>query len=84
MNARYASDRDTQLTMPKDRLQRARCVLQIDWTFLKNIPIDNVLSDAKVTTLPLSRIPMMAEVLATMFDPEMTGTHRDLPPRKVA
>ena len=69
--------------MPKERLQRARYALLIDSTFLKNIPIDNVLADVMVVTLPLSRIPEMAEVLVTMFDPEMTGTFKQPPPRKV-
>ena len=34
-------------------------------------------------TLPLSRIPAMAEVLVTMFDPEKTGTFKEPPPRRV-
>ena len=69
--------------MPKERLQRARYALLIDSTFLKIIPIDNVISDVMVFTLPLSRIPEMAEVLVTMFDPEMTGTFKEPPPRRV-
>ena len=36
-----------------------------------------------VFTLPMSRIPEMAEVLVTMFDPEMTGTFKEPPPRRV-
>ena len=36
-----------------------------------------------VVTLPLSRIPEMAQVPVTMFDPEMTGTFKESPPRKV-
>ena len=36
-----------------------------------------------VFNLPVSRIPEMAEVLVTMFDPEMTGTFKEIPPRKV-
>ena len=69
--------------MLKERLQRARYALLVDSTFLKNIPIDNVLSDVMVFTLPLSRIPEMAEVLVTRFDPEMTGTFKEPPPRRV-
>ena len=83
VNPRYARDLEAQLPMPKERLQRARFALLIDSTFLKNIPIDNVLSDVMVFTLPLSRIPEMAEVLVTMFDPEMTGTFKEPPPRRV-
>ena len=83
VNPRYSRDLEAQLPMPKERLQRARYALLIDSTFLKNIPIDNVLSDVMVFTLPLSRIPEMAEVLVTMFDPEMTGTYKEPPPRRV-
>ena len=83
VNPRYARDLEAQLPMPKERLQRARFALLIDSTFHKNIPIDNVLSDVMVFTLPLSRIPEMAEVLVTMFDPEMTGTFKEPPPRRV-
>ena len=42
-----------------------------------------MLADVVVFTLPLSRIPEMAEVLVTMFDPEMTGSFKEPPPRKV-
>ena len=66
--------------MPKERLQRARYALIVDSTFLKNVPIDNVLSDVMVMTVPLSRIPEMAEVVVAMFDPEMAGTYREPPP----
>ena len=83
VNPRYARDLEAQLPMPKERLQRARYALLIDSTFLKNVPIDFVLSDVMVFTLPLSRIPEMAEVLVTMFDPEMKGTLKEPLPRKV-
>ena len=83
VNTRYARDLEAQLPMPKERLQRERYALLIDSTFLKNIPIDNVLSDVMVFTLPLSRIPEIAEVLVTMLDPEMTGTFKEPPPRRV-
>ena len=71
INSRYARYLEAQLPMPKERLQRARYALIIDSTFLKNVPIDNVLSDAIVMTFPLSRIPEMAEVVVAMFDSEM-------------
>ena len=56
----------------------------MDSTFLKNIPIDNVVSDVMVMMIPLSRIPEMAEVLVTIFDLEMTGTLQEPPPKKVS
>ena len=83
VNPRDARDLETQFPMPNERLQRARYALLVDSTFLKNIPIDNVLSDVMVFTLPLSRIPEMAEVLVTMFDPEKTGTFKEPPPHRV-
>ena len=72
--------------MPEERLQRARYALLIDSflkTFLKNVPIESVLSDVMVFTLLLSRFPDIAEILVTMLDPEMTSTFREPPPRKV-
>ena len=83
VNPRCARDLEALLPMPKERLQRTRYALLIDSTFLKNIPIDNVLADVLVVTLPLSRIPEMAEVLVTIFDPEKFGTFKEHPPRKV-
>ena len=83
VNQRYARDLEAQLPMPKERLQRARYALLVDSTFLENIPKDNVLSDVMVFTLPLSRIPEMAEVLVTMFHTELTGTFKEPPPRRV-
>ena len=83
INSRYARDLEAQLAMPKERLQRARYALILDSTFLKTVPVENVLSDVMVTTIPLSRIPEMAEVVVAMFDPEMTGsTYREPPPKR--
>ena len=83
INSSYAKGLEAQLPMPKEMLRRARYKLIIDATFLKNVPIDNVLSDVIVMTIPLSRIPEMAEVVVTMFDPEVTGTYRKPPPKRV-
>ena len=83
VNGRYARDLEAQLLMQKERLKRARYALLIDSTFLKNIPIDNVLADVIVMTLPMSRIPEMAEILVAMFDPDMEGTYKEPPPRRV-
>ena len=79
INSRSRRDLEAQLPMPKERLQRARYTLLVDSTFLKNFFIDNVLSDVMVMTIPLSRIPEMVEVVVVIFDPEMTGTHRQPP-----
>ena len=83
INSRYAREMEVQLPMPKERLQRVQYALIIDSTFLKNVPIDNVLSDVMVMTIPLSRIPEVAEVVVAMFDPEMTGTYHEPPPKTV-
>ena len=74
---------EAQLPMPKDRLQRARYNLLIDYTFLINIPLDNVLHEVMVMTLPLPRILEVGEVLVTMFHLEMTGIYRKPTLRKV-
>ena len=70
INRRYARGLEAQVPMPKDRLQRARYALVID-SSLKNVEVDNVLSNVMVLTLPLSKIPEMAEVMFGMFNPEM-------------
>ena len=36
-----------------------------------------------VTTIPLSKIPELAEVVVAIFDPEMTETYREPPPKRV-
>ena len=82
-DSRCSRNLEAQLPMPEKRLQRARYALLIDSTFLKNNPVDNVLSDVMVMTKPLTQIPEMAEVLVTMFDLQMKVTHRDPPPKRV-
>ena len=81
LSSRLSSDLEAQLPMPKGMLPRARYALLIDSTFLKIMPIDNVLSDVMVMKLLLSRITKMAEILAAMFDPEMTVTYGEPPPK---
>ena len=84
INKNYARDLEAQLPVPKERIQRARYAFLIDSTFTKNVPLDNVMPDVMMITLPLSRILEMVEVLIAIFDPEMKGTtFREPPPGKV-
>ena len=83
INSRYSRELEAQLLVPKEKLQRARYALVVDSIFLKNVPIDNVLLGVMVMTIPLSRIPQLVEVVGTMFDPEMTVTHRESPLKRV-
>ena len=83
INSRYARDLEAQLPITKESLQRARYALIVDSTFRKIVPIDNVPSDVLVMTIPLSRIPEMTEVVVAMIEQEVTGTHREPPPKRV-
>ena len=78
VNSRYSNDLKGQLPMPKEMLLRARYAFLMDSTSLKN-----VLFKKMVMMIQLSRIPEIAEALVTMFDPEMTGTHREPPPKRI-
>ena len=47
------------------------------------MPIDNVMPDVMVVTMPLARIPEVAEVVAAIFDPSVTGSLKEPPPQRV-
>ena len=55
----------------KNLLQRTRFCVMVDSAFLCDLPYENVVPDVIVVTMPLSRLPEMAEVAVTMFAPEL-------------
>ena len=57
-------------------MQRARYCVIIDSTCRSDLPIDNL-------TMPLARIPEMAEMVVTIFDPNLTGSLKKPPPQRV-
>ena len=45
----------------------------VDSTVPCDLPLDSIIPDVLVVTLPLSRLPEMAEVAIAMFLPELEG-----------
>ena len=58
------------------------CVM-IDSTVPCDLPFDNLVPDVLVVAMPLSRLPEMAEVAIAMFAPELEGSQREPPPRRI-
>ena len=55
----------------------------IDSTVPCDLPLENIIPDELVVTMPLSRLHEMAEVAITMFSPELEGPQKKPPPRRV-
>ena len=67
--------------MSKEAIQRTRYCVMIDSTVPFALPLDNVITDVLVVTIPLSRLPEMAEVAIALFSPE--GPQSEPPPRRI-
>ena len=46
-------------------------------------PLDYIIPDVLVVTMPLSRLPEMVEVAIAMFSPDPEGPQREPPPRRI-
>ena len=55
----------------------------IDSTVPCDLPLDNSSPDVLVVTMPLSRLPEMAEVAIAMFSPNLEGPQKEPPPRRI-
>ena len=64
-------------------IQRARYCVMIDSTVPCDLPLDNIIPNVLVVTMPLSRLLEMAEVAITMFSPELEGPQREPSPRRI-
>ena len=64
--------------MSKEAIQRTRYCVMVDSTVPCDLPLDNIIPDVLVVTMPLSRLPEMAEVGIALFSPE--GPQSELPP----
>ena len=71
------------LKLSKESIQRTRYCVMIDSTVPCDLPLDNIISDALVVTMPLSRLHEMAEVAIAMFSPELEGPQKEPPPRRI-
>ena len=78
-NARYARSLETMKPILKGALQRARYCLAVDSTCKSDLPIDNLLLDVLVLSMPLSRFAEVAEMVGVMFDPNLRGSLKEPP-----
>ena len=67
--------------MPKEAIQRTRYCVMVDSTVPCDLPLNNVIPDVLVVTMPLSRFPEMAEVAIALLSPE--GTQSELSPSRI-
>ena len=54
----------------------------VDSTVPCDLPLDNIIPGVLVVTMPLSRLPEMAEVAIAMFSPDPKSPQREPPPRR--
>ena len=77
-HSQYPRNLKAMKPMSKEAIQRTRYCVMIDSTVPCDLPLDNVIPDVLVVTMPLSRLPEMAEVAIALFSPE--GPQSELPP----
>ena len=82
-NARYARNIISMKPLLKGALQRARNCVAVDSTCKSDLPIDNLLPDVFVLTMPLSRFAEVAEMIGAMYDPSLRGSLKEPPPQRV-
>ena len=82
-NARYARNIVSMKPLLKGALQRARYCVAVDSTCRSDLPIDNLMPDVLVLTMPLSRFAEVAEMIGVMYDPNLTGSLKEPPPQRV-
>ena len=78
-NARYARNLRSLKPLLKAALQRARYCIAVDSTCRSDLPIDNLMPDVLVLTMPLSRITEIAEMVGAMYDPKIRGSQKEPP-----
>ena len=82
-NARYARNLRSLKPLFKAALQRARYCMAVDSTCRSDLPIDNLMPDVLVLTMPLSRFAEIAEMVGAMYDPNLRGSQKEPPPQRV-
>ena len=65
----------------KAALQRARYCMAVDSICKSDLPIDNMMPDVFVLTMPLSRFAEVAEMVGAMYDPNLRGSLKKPPTR---
>ena len=79
-HSQYPRNLRAMKPMSKEAIQRTRYWVMIDSTVPCDLPLDNVIPDVLVVTMPLSRLPKMAGVAIALFSPE--GPQSELPPSR--
>ena len=79
-NARYARNLRSLKPLLKAALQRARYCMAVDSTCRSDLPIDKLMPDVLVMTMPLSRFTEIAEMVGAMYDPNLRGSQKEPPP----
>ena len=82
-NARYARNIVSMKPLLKAALPRARYCVAVDSTSKSDLPIDNLMPDVLVLTMPLSRFAEVAEMVWVMYDPNLRGSLKEPPPQRV-
>ena len=82
-NARYARNIISMKPLLKGALQRARYCVAVDSTCKSDLPIDKSMPDVLVLTMHLSRFAEVAEMVGAMYDPNLRGSLKKLPPQRV-
>ena len=82
-HSRYLRCLEALKPISKESIQPTRYCVMIDSTVPCDLPLDNIIPDVLVVTMPLSRIPEMAEVAIAMFSPELEGPQKEPPPRRI-
>ena len=73
-NARYARNIISMKPLLKAALQCARYCMAVDSTCKSDLPIDNLMPDVLVLTMPLSCFAEVAEMVGAMYDPNLRGS----------
>ena len=82
-NARYARHLTSLKPQLKGAFQRARYCVLIYPTCRSDLPIDILMPDVMAITMPLARIPEMAEMVVAVFDPNLMDSLKEPPPQRV-
>ena len=82
-NARYARNIISMKPLLKGALHRARYCVAVDSTCKSDLPIDNLMPDVLVQTMPLSRFAETAGMVGAMYDPNLRGSLKEPLPQRV-
>ena len=82
-NARYARSIISMKPLLEGALQRARYCVAVDSTCKSDLPIDKLMPDVLVLTMPLSRFAEVAEMVGVLYDPNLRGSLKEPPPQRV-